>query len=104
MSSDNMTSVERLAQFFRGATPVRLPVSITEQAGNSEPTVIEFGTSREVLFRSGLALEFGERLHVCNADHSLDTDAFVVAMQFQDGQTAVAARFVDEVRNWVVKP
>jgi hypothetical protein len=102
--SDNPTSVGRLAEFFPEATPVRLPVNISDDAGDSEPTVIEFGTSREVLFRSALGLEFGEHVHLCNSDRSLEADAFVVALQLENGQMAVAARFAHEVANWIVKP
>jgi hypothetical protein len=93
-----------LAQFFPGATPVRLPVRVIHEAGESEQTLIEYGTSQEVLFASGLPLEFGERVRVRNADGSLDAEAFVVALQFQSGHTAVAARFAHEVSNWIVKP
>lgn len=83
---------------------MRLPVQVRDAAGSSEPTLIEFGTCREVLFRSGLPLEFGERVHLSNADESLDAEACVVAMQFQDGQIAVAVRFLHDVANWLVKP
>jgi hypothetical protein len=92
-----------LAQFFPAATPLRLAVRVTAEAGNSEQTVIEYGTSQEVLFACDLALEFGEHLRVRNADGSLDAEAFVVALQFQSGRRAVAARFAHEVSNWIVK-
>jgi hypothetical protein len=79
-------------------------VNVRHDAGSSEPTVIEFGTSREVLFRTALGLEFGEHVRVCNSDGSLDAEAFVVAMQLENGQMAVAARFAHEVANWIIKP
>ena len=103
-SSAGDTSVGHLAQFFPTATPVRLPVNVTAEAGESERTTIEFGTSREVLFASRLPLEFGQRVRVCNMDASLDVEAWIVAMQLQRGQTAVAARFLHDVANWIVKP
>ena len=93
-----------LAQFFPTATPVRLPVRVIGEAGESEQTVIEYGTAQEVLFASGLSLEFGQRVRLRNADGSLDAEAIVVALQFQRGHTAVAARFAHEVSNWIVKP
>ena len=65
--------------------------------------MIEFGTSREVLFASALPLEFGDRLRVQNADGTLDAEACVVAVQYNAGRTAVAARFTREVANWIVK-
>jgi hypothetical protein len=99
--------VARLAQFFPGASPVRVPVQITggEIGGVSltENTVIEFGTANEVLFASSLPLEFADQLRLRNADGSLEADVYVVALQYQSGRTAVAARFAHEVSNWIVK-
>jgi hypothetical protein len=104
--------VEHLAKFFPEATPVRIPVRLTRLAPatpgspdpQSESTVLEFGTSREVLFASSLALEFADKVRIRNSDGSLDAEATVVALQYQEGRTAVAARFVREVANWIVKP
>ena len=70
----------------------------------SESTVIEFGTPREVLFAASMPLEFADKLRVQNSDGSLDTEASVVAVQYHSGKTAVAARFTQEVANWIVKP
>lgn len=99
--------VARLAQFFPESTPVRIPVIITggeiSGVGLDEKTVIEFGTPNEVLFASSLPLEFADRLRVRNADGTLDADVFVVAVQYHAGRTAVAARFVNRVPNWIVK-
>ena len=100
---EGSATVGRLARFFPTATPVRLPVNIIAEAGESERTTIEFGTAQEVLFASRLPLEFGQRVRVRNMDASLDIEACVVAMQWQRGQTAVAARFTHEVANWIVK-
>ena len=66
--------------------------------------MIEFGTSREVLFSCTTALEFGDLLRLRNSDGSLDTEASVVAVQYHPGTTIVAARFVNAVPNWIVKP
>jgi len=104
--------VARLANFFPDATPVRIPVHLTKLANGSEMsealqsenTVLEFGTPREVLFASGLSLEFADKLRIQNSDGSLDAEATVVALQYQEHRTAVAARFVREVPNWIVKP
>jgi hypothetical protein len=98
----------QLARFFPQSTPVRLPVRLVRlDAGGtalSEDTVIEYGTPREVLFASRLPWEFGDRLQLRNADGSLDVQGAVVAVQYQDGATAVAARFLGEMPNWIVKP
>ena len=114
---DGDSSVGCLAQFFPGGTPVRLPVTLVLEAGESEQTVIEFGTAQEVLFASALPLEFGQRLRVCNGDASLDAEARIVAMQcparparttgteasVRNGHTAFAARFTEQVPNWIIK-
>ena len=101
------TSTARLAKFFPEASPVRIPVRLTRVAeGNplTESTVIEFGTSHEVLFASTLPLEFADMLRVQNSDGTLDAEASVVALHNTGGRTAVAARFTREVANWIVKP
>jgi hypothetical protein len=69
-----------------------------------ESIVIEFGTSREVLFACATPLEFADVLHLRNSDGSLDTEASVVAVQYHPGTTIVAARFLSSVPNWIVKP
>ena len=109
--------VSRLARFFPDATPVRIPVQLSRPNGqsNGEPsansyawsvlqeTVIEFGTSREVLFLVAQPLEFADRVLVESKDGSLRAEASVVAVQYHPERTAVAARFVKNVPNWIVK-
>ena len=97
----------KLAKFFPEASPVRIPVRLTrivEGDAPTESTVIEFGTPREVLFTSTLPLEFADVLRLQNSDGTLDAEASVVALQYTSGRTAVAARFTQEVSNWIVKP
>ena len=98
--------VGRLAKFFPEAAPVRIGVRVTRLGPEScgETTVIEFGTSQEVLFALTQPLEFGDRIHLENADGSLKTEATVVAVQYHNGRTALAARFTSAVPNWIVKP
>jgi len=100
--------VADLARFFPEATPVRIPVQFTRCGGTSntsqESTVIEFGTSREVLFACTTPLEFADVLRLRNSDGSLDTEASIVAVQYHPGSTVVAARFLNSVPNWIVKP
>ncbi|MGA7908436.1 MAG: hypothetical protein WCA16_13590 [Candidatus Sulfotelmatobacter sp.] len=103
------SSVAELARFFPEATPVRIPVQLVRSAGEpgktlSESTIIEFGTAREVLFACATPLEFADVLRLRNADGSLDTEASVVAVQYHPGKTVIAARFLREVPNWIVKP
>jgi hypothetical protein len=111
-------TVAELARFFPEATPVRIPVQFTrrDSANNdrmnnssqdntaaSESAIIEFGTSREVLFACATPLEFADVLRLRNSDGSLDTEASVVAVQYHPGKTIVAARFIHPVPNWIVK-
>ncbi|MGH9744977.1 MAG: hypothetical protein ACRD59_02555 [Candidatus Acidiferrales bacterium] len=102
------TCVEKLAQLFPSVSPMRLPVRVVAlgsgQRRLEEQTVIEFGTAHEVLFASTLPLEFEDRVRVLNSDGSLDARATVVAVRYHDGRKAVAARFVGEVGNWIIKP
>ena len=105
-SRSQESSTAKLAKFFPAATPVRIPVHLTrmgESTAFSESTVIEFGTPREVLFASTLPMEFGDKLRVKNSDGTLDAEACVVAVQYNSGRTAVAARFTQDVTNWIVK-
>jgi hypothetical protein len=100
--------VEKLAQIFPNASAVRIPVRVmTTVAGQrrlQEQTVIEFGTAQEVIFASSLPLEFEDRVRVSNSDGSLDARATVVAVRYHEGRKAVAARFLGEVGNWIIKP
>jgi hypothetical protein len=95
----------KLAKFFPEALPVRIPVRLTRLVGQelSESTTIEFGTTREALFASKLPLEFADRLRLQNSDGSLNVEACVVAVQYNTGKTAVAARFAQDIPNWIVK-
>ncbi len=108
VTADGHSYVQRLAQFFPDATPVRIPVNVTGKTISgkafSERTTIEFGTPREAIFGSRLPLEFADTLRLENSDGSLNTEVSVVAIHYLDGSTtAVAARFVGEVSNWVVR-
>ena len=104
-------TVAGLARFFPEAAPVRIPVELArggEPGSNARPftetTVIEFGTPREVLFACTTPLEFADVLRLRNSDGSLDIEAAVVAVQYHPGKTVVAARFIGDVPNWIVKP
>ena len=103
--------VSRLAKFFPQATPVRIPIRLSQTQGNgngqestfSQETVIEFGTPREVLFALERPLEFGDRVLLESKDGALRAEASVVAVQYRPERTVVAARFLKDVPNWIVK-
>jgi hypothetical protein len=98
--------VRKLAQLFPGAIPVRIPVQVSLPRASAhlvEQTIIVYGTPTEVLFPCTLPLELDDRVHLQNSDGSLTAEATVVAVQFHDGKKAVAARFLREVSNWIIK-
>jgi hypothetical protein len=105
--SQSASALRSLAELFPSATPLRFSILVSVVRGKGhlleESTVIEFGTSMMVLFESRLPLELSDKLHLENSDRSLRTDAVVVAIR--DGAThrAIAARFVAEVRNWIIQ-
>lgn len=111
--------VSRLARFFPEATPVRIPIRLSRSHGNGngnaesgadendtaffQDTVIEFGTAHEVLFVVDRPLEFADRVLIESNDGSLHAEASVVAVQYHQERTVVAARFLKHVPNWIVK-
>ena len=109
--------VSRLASFFPGATPVRIPIRLSRNTGNGngdvsaheseavffQETVIEFGTPNEVLFVVDRPLEFADCVLVESKDGSLHAEASVVAVQYKPEWTVVAARFRKPVPNWIIK-
>jgi hypothetical protein len=111
-TAENASIVAGLARFFPEASPVRMPVQLARVMQGTDPAaahfcesiVIEFGTPREVLFACNTPLEFGDDLRLRNSDSSFNVAASVVAVQYHPGNTVVAARFLGEVPNWIVKP
>ena len=101
--------VSRLAKFFPQATAVRIPIRLsrTDDSGQNhtffQETVIEFGTPREVLFALDRPLEFADRVLLESRDGSLHAEASIVAVQYHPDRTVVAARFLKDVPNWILK-
>ena len=110
-TAQNTSVVAGLARFFPDATPVRIAVQLARTldadgsaaASFTESTVIEFGTPREVLFACNTPLEFADGVRLRTSDGSLDIEASVVAVQYHPGRTVVAARFLRDVPNWIIK-
>jgi hypothetical protein len=103
--SQEKSGLRRLVELFPGATPMRIPISVLVPRGKGqgleEKTAIEYGTARMVFFESRLPLELDEKFHLQNSDGSLE--AIVVGLHFVGGRRAIAARFVAEVRNWIIQ-
>ena len=122
--SGKNASVERLARYFPNAVATRIPVqvevtqahtfpAVRNLSGNGsehlpapemELTVIEFGTTQEVIFSCRLPLEYEDHILLRNQDGSLHATATVVAVQMTEGRTVVAARFTETVKNWIIQP
>jgi hypothetical protein len=105
--SQSASALRSLAELFPSATPLRISILVSVARGKGhfleESTLIEFGTSMMVFFESRLPLELTDTLHLENSDRSLGTDAVVVAIRDGVNHRAIAARFVAEVRNWIVQ-
>src|SRR5579864_455158 len=105
--SQSDSALPSLAELFPNATPLRISILVSVERGKGhlleESTIIEYGTSMMVFFESRLPLELADKLHLENSDRSLGTDAIVVAVRDGAASRAIAARFVAEVRNWIVK-
>ncbi|MGZ4828566.1 MAG: hypothetical protein ACXV78_02900 [Candidatus Angelobacter sp.] len=99
--------VAELARVFPGVVPVRIPVWVSKgksaRDASAEQTMIEFGTAEEVLFVSGLPLDFEDIVRVRTMDGALDITAKIVAMRLHHDQMALAARFLEDVENWIIK-
>jgi len=80
-----------------------LPGQPSSEGAFSESIVAEFGTPREVLFECKTNLEFGDQLRLRTPDDLLNVVASVVAVQYQADKIVVAARFQQELPNWIVK-
>jgi hypothetical protein len=101
------SALRSLADLFPSATPLRISISVSVARGKGhlleESTLIEFGNSTMVFFESWLPLELIDKIHLENSDRSLRTDAVVVAIRDGVSHRAIAARFVAEVRNWIIQ-
>jgi hypothetical protein len=105
---EEATCVEKLAELFPNVSPVRIGVRVVTMSSGreqlQEQAMIEFATAHEVVFGSNLPLEFEDGVRLVNSDGSLDVQATVVAVRYHAGRKAVAARFITDVKNWIVKP
>lgn len=105
---DTLSFVEKLAQFFPHAVPVRIAVRVSGNTISGHPfserTIIEYSTAREVVFGSHLPLEFADKFRLETVDGAHKTEASVIALHYYEGSTtAVAARLDTEITNWVPK-
>ncbi len=99
---------EQLARFFPQAKPVRISLQVTALRGGKtrlrETAVVEFGGAEHAIFLSTLPLEFDDHVRLEAAERGRAADAVVVAVQYHEGNKAVAVRFLQSPCDWVTEP
>ena len=99
---------EQLARFFPEVERVRVRAVLSPVRHSpetvSEAVLLEFASQEKAVFGTTLPLEFEDRVQLKNADGSGQLVAKVVAVQYHEGQKAVAIQFVSGQRAWVKKP
>lgn len=97
----------QLARFFASIRRVHvnafLSLQRTAQPNAGEAVVIEYAGEGRAIFKSGLPVDFGERICLRNSSGQ-QNDAKVIAMQYQDGSTAVAAQILNGQLSWMERP
>lgn len=64
---------------------------------------MEFSGAEHAIFLSQLPLEFGDRVKLEATGEERPAEATVVAVQYHEGRKAVAVRFLQGFRDWVVR-
>ncbi len=99
---------EQLARFFPEAKAVRVGAVLRSVRIGAdqfrESVVVEFASAKKAIFSSKLPLEFGDRVRISDAEGTAECDAAVVAVQYHDGEKAVAVQFADKQIFWVKRP
>ena len=93
-----------LARFFPELERVHTQAFLTTGAGHlREAVLVEFAAASKAIFSSGISVEFGDRIYLAN-EAGNQVKARVIAVQFQDGRTAVAAQVLNGQFPWVSRP
>jgi hypothetical protein len=99
---------ERLARFFPEAESVEVRALLTPLRGGAgtvcESVLVEFASAEKVIFQSTLPLEFNDRVLLAQANGNGEAEGTVIAVQYHEGQKAVAVQFVNGQSAWVNKP
>lgn len=103
-----LACTEQLARFFPQAVALRIAIQVTAMRPGktrlSERTVIEYGSSENAIFHSNLPLEFDDRVLIERNPGQGSSKACVIAMQYHEGKKAIAVRFLDGPRDWMMQP
>jgi len=107
LAEKELGGTEQLARFFPEVRPIGLSALLTLSRNGSvsirEAVVIEFAGTERAIFTSSLPLEFEDRVHLEN-ERGHGVEAKVVAVQYYDGKTAVAAQILDGPFSWMKRP
>jgi hypothetical protein len=99
---------EQLARFFPEAKTVRIRAMLRPLRSGAdqvrEPVVVEFASAKRGIFSSKLPLEFDDRVRISDEEGTAECDATVVAVQYHDGEKAVAVQSADKQIFWVKRP
>jgi len=110
LHTDATSSVctEQLARFFPDAKAARVRAVLRPLRSGAdqmrESVVVEFASAKRAIFSSRLPLEFDDRVRISDAEGNAECDATVVALQYHDGEKAVAVQFADKQIFWVKRP
>jgi hypothetical protein len=99
---------EQLARFFPDANTVRVRAVLRLLRSGAdqvrESVVVEFASAKRAIFSCKIPLEFDDRVRISGAEGTAECDATVVAVQYHDGEKAVAVQFADKQIFWVKRP
>jgi len=69
-----------------------------------ESVLVEFASVEKAIFQSMLPLEFNDTVQLAQANGNGKAQGTVIAVQYHEGQKAVAVQFVSGQSAWVNKP
>ena len=99
---------DRLARFFPEVESVEVRALLTPLRGAAgtvcESVLVEFASAEKAIFQSSLPLEFNDRVQLTQANGSRKVEGTVIAVQYHEGQKAVAVQFVNGQSAWVNQP
>jgi len=105
VSRNGESCAEQLARFFRAIEPVSIPVHVSAtRPGNGqlhEKALVEFCGREHAIFRSALPVEYDDDVRLTAQGSRKQLSARVVAVQYHEGQKAVAVRFENGPCPWV---
>jgi len=107
LAETDLGGTEQLARFFPDVQPVGVPTMLALTPGASvtvrEAVVVEYAGAERAIFASALPLEFDDLIQLEN-DRGQKVEAKVIAVQYQQGKTAVAVQILSGQFSWIKRP